>query len=187
MKAPSQLRPRPSRTIPAVITAVVLVVLGAIMVWVGISRLAAGAAPTWATDLGTWLSGLRWNTPLALGLAASLTLFGLLLILSAATPGKRSAVAVRSTRPPSETGVREVAMSRRSIARLAAARADLVDGVDSVSTTVTPKAVRLSVTTPTDHTDGVRDAVTREVQERLRESGLDPVPQVTAQVRTYTP
>ena len=186
MTATPQLRRRPSRVIPAAITAAAIVAVGALLLWAGLERLATGIWPTWAAEFGIWLAGLRWNSPYALGLAVVVTFLGLLLILSAVVPGKRGAVAVRSERE-SRAAEFDVAMSRKSVARLAAARADLVDGVDSVTTTVTAKTVRLSVTTPTDHTEGVRAEVVQEVRERLRESGVDPLPQVVAHDRTHNP
>ena len=70
------------------------------------------------------------------------------------------------------------------MARLAAGRADLVDGVDKVSASADGRRVRLQLTTSSQQTAEIRDRVVRGVTESLTATGLDPAPRVSATVRT---
>lgn len=181
----TSLRHRPSRSIPAVIVSLVLIAIAAVLLWVGISRLAVGTWPAWLSDLARQIAAWSWGSVATLATMIVLAVVGLVVLLTAILPGAHNAVTIRPGAhdgPPA--GETDVVMGRRAIARLATAQADLVDGVDSVSASVSPSTVHLAIATSSNQTDTVRSAVTAQVSDRLRAVGLQPVPRVVAQVRS---
>ena len=78
----------------------------------------------------------------------------------------------------------ETVMTRRAVAHLAKARCLQIDGVGSASATATTRRVHLSVTTYLHEPGDLRTRITDAVRARLEETGLSPVPQVTATVRS---
>ncbi len=57
----TSLRRRPARTVPATITAVVLLALGVGLVWAAVQRLARGSWPGFADQTASWLAALTWG------------------------------------------------------------------------------------------------------------------------------
>lgn len=185
----TQLRRRPSRTVPASIVGILLLAAGVALVWLAVARLIDG---TWSTLLQgprDWLTRLAWNAPDVWGVGIAAGVVGLILLMCALIPGKFSALTVRNAsgdgadeeRPTPE---RETVMTRRAVAHLAKAQCVQIDGVSSASTTATNKRVHLSVKTSLRDTGDLRTRVTDGVRDRLNAIGLDPVPRVTATVES---
>lgn len=138
-----------------------------------------------------WLNALAWNDPSVEGLGFAAIVVGVILLLCAFIPGRFSALTVdvagagagEGTSPVQE---RETVMTRRAVAHLAKARCVQIDGVGSAVATATTTSVHLSVKTFLHDPGDLRTRVTDAVRARLKETGLDPVPQVTAAVQSRT-
>ena len=189
----SRLRHRPSRTVPALITAILLLATGGALAWLAVARLVDG---TWSTILQgprDWLAGLRWDSTALWGLGVAAGVLGVVLLLCAAIPGAFSALTLRNAArdvvgvgQDKDPGVykRETVMTRRAVAHLARAQCVQLDGVSTASATVSNKRVHLKVRTSLRETSDLRARVIAAVRERLDTTGLDPVPRVTATMET---
>ena len=179
-----RLRRRPSRTIPAAIVAVVLLAVGALTAIVAISRLIDSSWPTQVTGPASAVAALTWGSAAVLTAGAIAALLGLVLLVAGIKLGayKTAPLAARGT--SEAAGDTDFVISTRSLARLAAARADQVDGVDKVSASASGRRVHLKVATTSEQTDQIRRQVTDGVTERLAATGVQPVPRVSATVRT---
>ena len=186
----SGLRRRPSRTIPATIVAILLTAAGVALVWAAVVRLSDGRWPTWVGATHAWVAGQTWGTVTVITISVLVAVLGLVLLVAALAPGQPNAYAIDVPEPQVEPGTatsREFVMTRRAVAKLATAHAELLDGVDSVSSLVTGRAVKLSVKTPSAHGDAIERAVVGAVTQAFSEVGLSPAPKVTATVRSQQP
>lgn len=181
------LRRRPSRALPSIIVAVLLLALGIALTWAAVSRLSSGSWPKPIVQAGDAVADLAWAATILLVVAGVIALLGMILLLAAVSPGKPSAMRIGAESIERGHDSTEIVMSRRSVARLARARAGEVDGVDSVSSTVGPRTVSLSVKTTSEKRAEIQASVTSAVQEALSAVGLDPMPRVAAKVRTRNP
>lgn len=187
------LRHRPARTVPATIVAVILVLLGIGLVWVAVLKLTNGTWPSFLGSVSSWLTSLTWGATLALAIAIAVTLVGLVLLIAALAPGKPNAMIIHHAPTAQDATAQdnmnkvEYVMTRRSVAKLAAAHADLVDGVDKVSTTTTARQVKLRVKTASEQTTDIQHTVTDRVRGALTASGLNPVPRVSTTAHTTKP
>lgn len=178
------LRRRPSRTVPAVVVALLLLTLGVALVWITVLRLTTGAWPEIFVQAAQWAHDVTWGSTTAITAAAAAAVGGLIMLLCAIIPGHHTSLRVSAQSLNGEDGQTEVVMSRRSIARLATARADEVDGVGSVSTSAGSRSVSLSITTPSEQRDVVANAVRATVQEAFRAAGIEPLPKIAVNART---
>jgi hypothetical protein len=184
----SSLRRRPSRTIPAAIVAALLTAAGVAGVWASVERLATGSWPGWVGGVHLWATTQTFGSVIVIVISVAVALLGLVLLTTALRPGMPNAYEIAPAAGidggPAST---EFVMTRRAVATLATAHADLVDGVDSVSAAVTSRRVSLSVTTGSGKTDDIDRLVTTRVSEALTAVGLSPQPTVTTTVRTTQP
>lgn len=191
----SSLRRRPSRTVPAAITAAVLVAVGVAGVWATVERLATGHWPAWVGSTHLWGATQTFGSLIVIVLSAAVALVGLLLLLTALRPGMANAYEIiptpvdhgRSDSEADSEGDTEFVMTRRAVAKLATAHADLVDGVDSVSAAVSARRVTLTVDTASAQTGDIDRLVTDRVTTALQAVGLSPQPIVATTIRTTTP
>ncbi|SEQ31390.1 DUF6286 domain-containing protein [Microlunatus flavus] len=178
-----RLRRRPSRTVPATIVAVLLLGLGALTAVVAISRLATGTWPTQATAPASAVAGQTWGSPAVVVAAALAVVAGVVLLLAGLKPGGHRSTQLRG--PSGElVGQTDYVITNGAVARLAAAQADRVDGVDKVSASSDGRRVRLHLTTSSEQTAQIRDRVVQRVTDTLTAAGLDPAPRVSATVTT---
>lgn len=183
----SSLRRRPSRTVPAVIVAVALIVAGVAGVWASVQRLSSDAWPGWVGQVHLWAATQAWGSVIVIAISIALAVLGLLLIATALRPGMANAYTIDCLDADDAARSTEFVMTRRAVARLATAQADLVDGVDSVSAAVSAHRVRVSVTTASAQTGDIGAMVTQQVQDAITAVGLSPQPTVTTSVRTSAP
>jgi hypothetical protein len=176
-----RLRRRPSRTVPASIVAVVLLALGVLTAIVAIARLVTGAWDSRVTGPAGAVAGQTWGSSAVLTAAVVALVLGLVLLVAGLKPGAYRSAQLRG---PSGQGIDQTdyVISNGSIARLAAGRADQVDGVDKVSASADGRRVQLHITTSSEQTAQIRDRVVQGVTESLATAGLDPAPRVTATV-----
>ncbi|MEO7060896.1 MAG: DUF6286 domain-containing protein [Lapillicoccus sp.] len=183
----SSLRRRPSRTGTAAGVAVLVTAVGVAGVWATVQKLSTGAWPGWVGATHLWGSTQTWGSAVVIAISIGISLLGLLLLLlTAVRPGMPNAYDIELGGPPEGGSAtdREFVMTRRAVARLATAHAHLVDGVDSVSATVTASRVSMTVTTPSAQTDEIEALVTDGVSDALTAASLSPHPRVSTTVRT---
>lgn len=181
------LRHRPSRAVPALILGTLLLAAGVALVWAAVARLATGSWPVFLAGPRDWLSGLAWNDPGVWAVGAAAAVVGLVLLAAALVPGSFNALRLRAPGDEGQVpvaGTQEVVMTRRAVARYAAAHCEHVDGVDSASATASARAVHLNVATALHETGELRGRVIAEVRAQLAGAGLNPVPKITASVRS---
>lgn len=178
------LRRRPSRTVPAVIVALLLLALAVAMVWLSVLKLASGAWPNVVVRASNWTHDVSWGSTTAIIAATGVAMMGVGLLLCAIIPGRYKAMRVRNDDLDSVDATTEVVITRRSIARLATARADEVDGVEAVSTSARGRSVAMSITTLSSERDTVGTAVKQRVREALESAGVHPLPRIAVNVRT---
>lgn len=182
----SSLRRRPSRTVPAVIVAVLLTAAGVALVWATVIRLTNGRWPGWVGATHEWVAAQTWGSATVITISIAVAVLGLMLLVTALTPGHANAylLAPADTSDDRATGSRELVMTRRAVAKLATAHAQLVDGVDAVSADVGARTVNLAVRTPSAHRSDIEQAVTDTVTSTLTGAGLSPMPTVNVSART---
>lgn len=181
----TSLRRRPARTIPATITALVLLALGVGLVWAAVERLAQGSWPPFADQTAAWVEAWTWGSVIVLVVFIAVAVIGLVLLIAAIKPGPPTALTL--DQGSDGAGVHtEVVMTRRSVAKLATARAGQVDGVDSVSTVVGARRVTLSVSTPSQQGQAIEQQVRDRVTGALQAAGLAPMPAVVVRARTVS-
>ncbi|MGI3780283.1 MAG: DUF6286 domain-containing protein, partial [Janthinobacterium lividum] len=111
---------------------------------------------------------------------------GLVLLVAGVKPGAYRSAQLQSpdASQPNDPEQTDFVITNRAVARLAAGRADLVDGVDRVSASVTAHRVHLDISTSSEQATEIRDRVVRGVTELLAAARLAALPRVTATVRT---
>ncbi|HEY1156386.1 MAG TPA: DUF6286 domain-containing protein [Arthrobacter sp.] len=179
------LHRRPSRSLPATITAVVLLLLAVAGAWAGIERLATGRWPAVLGQVRQALSDLPWNNPAVWAGTALLTVLGLILLLAAVLPGKYTTLPLAA---PGTTDARptETVISRRGLATIARAHLDQADGVDHATVSATGKKVTALVRTPMHEAPHLAGQLQDSLRRRFEQMGVDPLPHVQVNVRTTT-
>lgn len=186
-----RLRRRPSRIVPATIVSLVVLALGVGLVWITVLHLLNGSWPSFLSPLNSWATTLTWGSPTAIAISLATIGVGLILLVAAWTPGRPKSMTLHvdpsasdSSDPSGQIGSTEYVMSRHAVAKLAAAQADQVDGVDSVSAVVTGRRVDLSVRSASEQRGELQDVITDRVRTALQGAGLQPMPTVTTTVNT---
>lgn len=178
------LRRRHSRTVPASVVAVVLLAVGVLAVVAAVSRLVTGRWASQVSGAASGVSGLTWGSGAVIGASVVAVLLGLVLLVAGLKPGAFTSTRLDTSRGAGVVAERDYVISNRSLARLAAGRADLVDGVERVSASVSGRRVHLDVVTASEQRDRVRSRVVALVTEALAGATVAPAPRVTATVRT---
>ena len=176
-----RLRRRPSRTVPATIVAVLLLALGLLTVVAAVRRLVLGTWDSVVTRPAGSVAAQTWASSTVLAVAIAALVVGIVLVVAGLKPGSYRSARLRG---PAGEGVDQTdyVITNGAIARLAAGRADLVDGVDKVSASADGRRVRLRLTTSSEQTAQIRDRVVQGVTETLTTAGVEPAPRVTATV-----
>ena len=184
----TRLRHRPSRAVPALTVGTLLLAAGAALVWLSITRLVNGTWPTLLQGPRDWLLAVAWNDAAIWQIGIAAVVAGVILLLCAIIPGGLSALTIDTsgTDVGDQASVQqqETVMTRRAVAHLAKARCLQIDGVGSASATATTRRVHVNATTFLHEPGDLRTRITDTVRARLEETGLSPVPQVTATVRS---
>jgi copper chaperone CopZ len=162
--APRRLDRRPARSTPVVILAVVLLLLGILGIWTLGSLIIDGSWPQSSTAAIDRIGALRMDSAPVVATACVLAVLGVLMILAAILPGRRSRLRALDGDVPGQTVV-----GRRDVARRIRSRTEQVDGVQSTQVDVTHRTVSVRVRTVVDDTapveQGVREAAERAVAE----------------------
>lgn len=179
-----RLRRRPSRVVPASIVAVVLLTVGVLAAISAVARLANGTWPTPVSAGAGGLTGLTWGSAAMLAASAVVAAIGLVLLVAGLKAGAFRTIRLQPANPTSTAADTDFVISTRAVARLAAARADLVDGVDKVAVSATARRVDIQAVTTSEQAQEIRDRIAEGVTQTLTDAGLHRVPRVTARVRT---
>lgn len=174
------LQRRPGRSIPATITALALVLVGGAMTWFAVAAFAGDTGPIEGALAAS--SSVNWGSPALYVAAAVLAVLGLVLLLAAVLPGRRTHLTAGTTWDVPE-GTTTV-MRRAAVERYAAARAEQLDGVSSARAELRGSRLRLSFSTYFVSTADLRRTVRDVVQSSLDDLGLKPAPRVSTSART---
>ncbi len=167
-----RLRHRPSRVVPASIVAIVLLAVGVLAAIAAITRLVNGIWPTQMTGPATAVAGLTWGSAAVITVASVAVAAGVVLLMAGLKPGgfRTARLQPASTNPAVADS--DFVISTRAVARLAAARADQVDGVDQVSASASARRIRLQVTTTSEQVQEIRTQVSDGVTDTLTATGM---------------
>lgn len=173
---PRSLTRRPSRTVPATLTALTALALGATGTWLVGTRLLTGSWPQQARTAVSHLAATQLGSLTVLTLGCLLVLLGLLALWLALWPGRSRNVEVLADDVPGQTVI-----SRKDLAGLVRHRVEQVDGVDSVSVRATGSRADIRVGSVIGDVGPLRQDVQAAAQEAL--TRLNPTSAVRARVR----
>ncbi|MEV7548468.1 DUF6286 domain-containing protein [Amycolatopsis sp. NPDC089917] len=167
------MKRHPRRSVPATLTALVLLAACALVAVVTIQML-LGETPWIRYDtVAAALHGTRWTDTVTAIVGAAAVLLGLILVLAAIIPGKPVVLPLR--------GDLDSGASRRSYRSTLRVAASAVDGVSDARVKLKPRTIAATVTTGRTTIDGLADAVRRSVEERLDQ--IDPAVRPTVRVK----
>ena len=182
----STLRRRPSRTVPSLLTCIVILTLAGGILWAAITRISSGQWPEAITSASENIASAPANSTGSWIAAAVVVLLGLLLLLCAWIPGQPNATPLR-VEPASDdlvNGQTDAVLTNRGLANLASAAAEQVDGVTSIKTTANASRVNVRVVTPLHSTDSLTRSVKDAVINRLKSVELARQPTVSVSATT---
>ncbi|MGW0806978.1 DUF6286 domain-containing protein [Nonomuraea sp. NPDC002799] len=154
---------RPHRRIPAIVVAVLLMLLGLLIAAETISALVGRPLRLIPYDrMLAWASTTLWSDPVFLAGSALVTLIGLALLVTALVPGRPSMVPVRSDDPDLIVGLRP-----KSLTRALAHAAEEVPGVHSARASLRGHTVAVTPVTSGWDEEGFAQDVRSAVLTRL--------------------
>ncbi|WP_410652633.1 DUF6286 domain-containing protein [Amycolatopsis sp. cmx-4-54] len=153
------MKRRPRRSVPATLTAVVLLAACAFVAVIAI-QLLLGQKPwvSYESVAGT-LHGARWNDLVPAIAGGGAALLGLVLLLIAILPGRLTVLPLE--------GELDSGASRRSYRSTLTTAASTVDGVAGAKVKLKRRKVFAKVSTGRTVTDGLADAVRAAIEHRL--------------------
>jgi hypothetical protein len=184
------LRRRPSRIGPAVIVAVILLIIAVGLGWAGIAAMVSSGsvggsvtAPLTGSNAGLpALDHLHWGSAAVIAVGVILAVLGLIAVILGISPGARRLTGVRA-QAPDHIGDLEVAVPTSALSHLAAAAADSVDGVEGVKAASNATSTIVTFSTPIRDSDPIRDEVEAVVRQRFESISFDRTPKVKVQAR----
>ncbi|WP_410655754.1 DUF6286 domain-containing protein [Amycolatopsis sp. lyj-112] len=171
------MKRRPRRSIPATLTAVVLLLACALVAVVAVQML-LGETPWVRYDtVADALHDTRWSD-LAPAIAGGLVaVLGLVLLMSAVLPGKPTVLPLQ--------GELDSGASRRSYLSTLRTAASTVDGVAAAKLKLKHRRISAKVKTERTNTDGLTDAVRGAIERRLDQ--IDPAVRPTVKIKVHAP
>jgi hypothetical protein len=169
---------RPRRGIPATLTALVVLVVCALVATIAI-QLISGKPPVLSYQaIAADLHRAQWRDLVVAVTGGTVALVGLVLLLTAVIPGRAMVLPLGADDPDLLAGV-----TRRSLLLTLRSAAAAVDGVAKVKVALRGKAV--SVNARADRTDdtGIADALRAAVQSRITQ--LSPATAPVVRVRVH--
>lgn len=177
------LHRRSSRSLPATLTALVLLAVSVAGAWIGITRITTGSWPGFLGAAREGLAPLAWNSPQVVAAAIILSALGLILLLAGILPGQRGTI--RLVEPENRRGgTSEAVVTLRGLSRIAAAHIDRTDGVDRSSVSTTATRMDVEVRTPLHDAGDLADRLKASLGTKMQELGVTPQPVITVRVRT---
>jgi Family of unknown function (DUF6286) len=169
----------PRRTLPALLTGLVLLGLSALVV-VSCVQVVAGDTPLLPFDaLHRAAAAVTLSDAPVLGASALLAVLGVVLLGSAVLPGTPDVLPLAS-----HVGGAAAGVARRDLARDLARHAGRSDGITAARASITARTVRVTARTPLRDRTGLADRVRTAVDERMAE--IDPARSPRVRVRVVT-
>ena len=177
MRAPVQtLIRRPSRSLPSVILALLLITTGSLGVWLLGHRIVSGTWPDRAVTTLDAVGSATLGSAAVLITAGIVAVCGLVMIFMALWPGVPEHVEILPDAVPGQTAV-----TRRDLASLVRIQIEQVDGVHSVAVTARRSQVDIVALSVLDDLAPVREAARKKADEALH--ALKPVGITRSRVR----
>lgn len=191
------LRKRPSRIGPAVVVALLVLLLAVGLGWFAVAAIVTSGtvdAPLFGTAAGYGatsadpssglggLSALHWSSGVVIGTGLIVALLGLIALLLGVSPGARRITGVKAN-TPDHIGDLEVAVPTSSLSQIAAAAADEVDGVSGVKASSNATSTIVTFSTPIRDHEPIRAEVEAAVRQRFDAISFDRAPTVKVQAR----
>ena len=182
------LRKRPSRIGPAVVVALILLLLAVGLGWAGIAAfasfgtVAAGLIEAPESGIAEAAGNLHWNSAPVIAVGVTLALLGLIALILGVSPGARRILGVRAD-GAEHIGDFEVALPTSALSQIAAAAADGIDGVSGVKASSNAKSTIVTFSTPVRDFEPIRAEVEAAVKDRLASISFDRTPTVKVQAR----
>ncbi|MEU9014984.1 DUF6286 domain-containing protein [Streptomyces sp. NPDC048479] len=153
------MKRRPRRTIPASLTALVLLAVCVLIAVVTI-QLIVGTSPLISyRSVTDALRSTHWNDTAALGAGVAAVLLGLLMVLAALLPGKPTVLPL--------AGDMDAGVTRRSLRNTLQSTATSVDGISKAKLKLSRRTIVARIRTDRTNTDGLTDAVRAALDQRL--------------------
>ncbi|MEY8567622.1 DUF6286 domain-containing protein [Brevibacterium linens] len=182
------LRKRPSRIGPAVVVALILLLLAVGLGWAGIAAfasfgtVAAGLIEAPESGIAEAAGNLHWNSAPVIAVGVTLALLGLIALILGVSPGARRILGVRAD-GAEHIGDFEVALPTSALSQIAAAAADGIDGVSGVKASSNAKSTIVTFSTPVRDFEPIRAEVEAAVKDRFASISFDRTPTVKVQAR----
>jgi len=182
------LRKRPSRIGPAVVVALILLLLAVGLGWAGIAAfasfgtVAAGLIEAPESGIAEAAGNLHWNSAPVIVVGVILALLGLIALILGVSPGARRILGVRAD-GAEHIGDFEVALPTSALSQIAAAAADGIDGVSGVKASSNAKSTIVTFSTPVRDFEPIRAEVEAAVKDRFASISFDRTPTVKVQAR----
>ncbi|WP_423058487.1 DUF6286 domain-containing protein [Brevibacterium linens] len=182
------LRKRPSRIGPAVVVALILLLLAVGLGWAGIAAfasfgtVAAGLIEAPESGIAEAAGNLHWNSAPVIAAGVILALLGLIALILGVSPGARRILGVRAD-GAEHIGDFEVALPTSALSQIAAAAADGIDGVSGVKASSNAKSTIVTFSTPVRDFEPIRAEVEAAVKDRFASISFDRTPTVKVQAR----
>lgn len=168
---------RPRRSLPATLTALVVLAVSAVVAVCAVQLALGEPAFINVTGLVRSAHETQWTDVTAAVAGGIAVLLGLLLVLAAVMPGKSLTLALTSDDSAIDAGI-----SRASL-RTAVRDAARVDGVTGATIKLRRNRIRALVRTNRTTIEGMADAVRSSIDERLGQIALTRRPGVIVKVK----
>lgn len=158
------MRRLPRRTIPAAVTALVLLSV-CVLTAISVIQLLADQRPLISyAAIADLAHTTHWDSLAVAAAAGFVMLIGLILLVTALLPGRPTVIPLQAT----DTGaVIDAGASRRSLRSTLRAAANAVDGVTATTLTLHRKTVTAAVRTHRTTPEGLAEAVRAAISHRL--------------------
>lgn len=155
---------RSARTATLLSTCLLLLGISTTFLVICLIRVASGSWPSWITGFLDSAKNIVWENSSLLALAIGVAVIGLLLLIAALVPGKRSTALLEWD---SVHEHEEWVADNRGLANLARYEAERTDGVGGASLILRGKKLHVGVSTPVHETKDISQSVQANVQEAL--------------------
>lgn len=153
---------RPTRSAPATLLALLLLIVGGLGTWLTAYRFLKGVWPQRAVTTLDAVGAASLGSIAVLVAAGVAATFGLFLLIAALWPGRPKNVAFLPDDIPGQT-----ALSRSDLATLVKRQVEQIAAIRSASATVRRSRVDVVVFSDADDLDAVREAASKKTNEAL--------------------
>jgi Family of unknown function (DUF6286) len=175
---------RPRRSVPAAVTALVLLGVS-VLTAISVIQLLAGQRPLISyAAIADLAHTTRWDSLAVVVVAGLVMVIGLILLLLAILPGRPTVIPLQATVTGTDA-VLDTGASRRSLRTTLRAAANAVDGVTGTTLTLRRRTVTAAVRTLRTTPEGLAEAVRAAISHRLDQ--ISPTTRPAVRVRVTAP